>query len=265
MPGRTGFSHRERPAGLATIEIGHIRTLLLVPLRKDEALLGVIAAFRREVRRSGDKQITLLQNFAAQAMIAMENARLITETREALEQQTARRGSPGDQFIAREPWAGLRAILEKAHNPAALLMAVCNIRWRAVSCRGCAWVVKGAADRLRQDYIPDRSAGLAATRRRTFAHVADLANIDDRWPTISLNLVILTVLWALRNDQKLPDTAAARLEVRPFSERDRTLDSFAAQAVIAMENATARLQIRQRQAELRVTFDNMADGVVHVR
>ncbi len=159
------------------------------------------------------------------------------------------------------------AILEKAHSLCGVTRGSLQLydgeKYRAVAVRG---LPEPYAERLRQGYTPR----FTYPNRRLLdgervVHIHDWAEIDDPLARSAAELAgVRTVVYvALRKDDVLLGLiAAARPQVRPFSEKEITLlESFAAQAVIAIDNARLLNEIRQRQAELRVTFDNMGDGV----
>jgi class 3 adenylate cyclase len=248
----------------ALLELGKARTTVAVPLRKDGGVLGAITAYRQEVRPFSDKQIALLQNFAEQAVIAMENARLLTETREALEQQTATaevlqviNSSPGDLAPVFE------TILEKAHALCGATYGGLVLRdrdgFRNVAGRGDP----GFVERWRQVRPLHPPPGSPVTRLmlgEKVIHLADAPADDNYRSTTPQEIQQLGEVGGLRTLLMVPlrtDNAflgvitAYRLEVQPFTDKQiALLENFAAQAVIAMENARLLGELRQRTDEV---------------
>ncbi len=250
-----------------------MRTAMSIPLRKDGSLLGFISAFRPEVRPFSAREIALLENFAAQAVIAMENARLLNEQREALDQQTATaevlrviNASPGNLMPVFD------AMLEKA-------MRLCEAgigslytydgeRFHSAAQRGVppAYAVYRAKNP--STLVPDRGTQRVLETKRPH-HVLDLKAGDfyreDPHARAMVDLGGVRSLLSVplvKDDVLRGYISLLRQEVRPFSDKQiALLESFAAQAVIAMENARLLSEIRQRQEELRITFENMGDGV----
>ncbi|HET9848473.1 MAG TPA: adenylate/guanylate cyclase domain-containing protein [Candidatus Dormibacteraeota bacterium] len=247
--------------GAASLMRNGARARAMVALRKDGRLLGTITVYRTEVRPFTDKQIALLQNFAAQAVIAMDNARLITETREALEQQTATaevlgviNSSPGDLAPVFE------AMLDKARGLCGIALASLHLRegvtFRAVAARG---VAEALADLLRQPYdAPPGSPPARLLASEPTVHITDIAEEAKQRPEavrarVAAEYGMRTVLFIpLRKDTDLLGFITAyRQQVQPFSDKQICLlQNFAAQAVIAMENARLFGELRERNEEI---------------
>jgi signal transduction histidine kinase len=270
----------EVPSCVRMVEVQRARTTLWVALRKDEIVVGVFIIYRKEVRGFSDKQIGLLESFAAQAVIAMENARLIAEQRDALERQTATaeilriistsQGNLQPVFDAvlenglrlTESEYGALSIFEPGRHK---IVAVYDGRseaepptpeWQEIPPGGPMARIAGG-DRVVQ------IADLRDTEeyRNGVPHRVELVE----------KFAIRTCLWlGLRHDDAvLGAILIFRRDVRPFTDAQiALLENFAAQGVIAMENARLLNELRsrteelaQREDELRITFENMGDGV----
>ena len=250
--------------------LGKLRTILIVPMLRDGTAIGALHFHRLHVDPFSERQIELARTFADQAVIAIENTRLLEELRELLEQQQAI--AEILQVINRSPGElqpVFDAILEKA-------MALCDVAYgdlelydgksfRAVATRGLTDTFDA---QVRRGYpADDNPATRPLIAGERVNHVANMADLDfskvfAHEPVKHEGHHTLLCVPLRRDDALLGMIACARGEVRAFSEKEiALLENFAAQAVIAMDNARLLDEIRHRQAELRVTFDNMGDGV----
>jgi adenylate cyclase len=251
----------------ASAKLGGARSLISVPMLKDEVLIGAISIYRQEVRPFTEKQITLVQNFAAQAVIAIENARLLNELRESLEQQTATAdvlriisSSVGQLKPVFEAILANAIQLCEANFGNLFLREGTGFRTVAIHSPPSAyteWYERHPFVEPTKEYPHSTLARLAKTKE--ILHIADLrldrGYIEGYAPIVALvdgagaRTDLLVPM--LKEDQLIGAIVIYRTEVRPFSQKQiELLQNFAAQAVIAIENARLLSELRQRTQEV---------------
>jgi GAF domain-containing protein len=246
-------AYRDNQTFRGFVDTSGIRASLAVALRKDKTLLGMINVYRQEVRPFTEKQIALLENFAAQAVIAIENTRLLNELRQSLERQTATSEVLG--VISSSP-GELAPVFETLLANAKRL---CGAKF------GNIWLREGAAFRTvamhgatpeytearrRAPLIqPAADTGLGRVlKTKRVVQIADIQEVAGyvanpaQAPIVQLAGArsMLTVPM-LKEEELIGAIEIYRQEVLPFADKQITLmQSFAAQAVIAIENARLR-------------------------
>jgi signal transduction histidine kinase len=252
---------RAKPRGLVT----GTRSSLAAPLLRDGTVIGVIHIRRTEVRPFTDRQIKLLETFADQAVIAIENVRLFNELKESLEQQTATSEILG--VIASSP-TDVQPVLDAVAASAARL---CNAM-DALIFRRDGGVTRPVArygsiplSRPLGEVFPDTRGtppGRAMIDRATI-HVHDItAESETEYPESKIRhqisgsrTILATPL--LREGASIGAIMIRRTEVRPFSDKQiKLLETFASQAVIAIENVRLFKALQERNAELREALEH---------
>jgi GAF domain-containing protein len=268
---------RNSPAYLAraqhTVELtdlGGARTIVVVPMLRDDEAIGVITVYRQEVRPFNDKQIELLTSFASQAVIAIENARLLRELRqrtddltEALTYQT---GSANILRVIASSPTNVKPVLQAIVESACELCGAYDALVRLKDGDDLAFGAHHGPLPVSLESVPinpQSTAGFAITERRP-VHVHDLHSADgDRFP-VSQELArqhgertILTVP-LLRENESVGAIIIRRREINPFTEKQiALLQTFADQAVIAIGNVRLFDEVQQRTRELSKSLDDL--------
>ena len=250
------------PLPVAAVDIAGIRTLVTVPMLKENEVVGAIVIYRREVRPFTAKQIELVQNFAAQAVIAIENTRLLNELRESLQQQTAT--SEVLQVISSSP-GELEPVFETMLENAtriceakfgSLVLFEGNTYRRAALYNAPAAFVEG----LTQNPILPLAASPALSRLAKVKHVIHLIDILAEYPDEPIAKLggarTIVVVPMFKEGALIGAINIFRQEVRSFTDKQIALvTNFAAQAVIAIENTRLLNELRQRTSDLSESLE----------
>jgi signal transduction histidine kinase len=269
----SGSLYAERdPLRIATVEILQARTLLAVPMLKDVELVGAIIIYRQEVRPFSHRQIELVTNFAAQAVIAIENTRLLKELRqrtddlsESLQQQTAT--ADVLKVISRSAF-DLQPVLDVIVETSRELCAcdastIFLVRDQKFHVTAVSGTLPAHLEFLRSNPAsidqPGSILARVARQKRTlhYANVADDPELRNGMTGLGGPRALLTVP-LIRDDQVIGAITLRQSHLKPFTDRQiEAIETFADQAVIAISNVGLFEQVQQRTKELSQSLDEL--------